>query len=66
MPGRAAGSAARKNTPISVPPPHESLKNVTPADVYYGRQYEVLTKRSKIKRRTMKRGKKEYLAQKAA
>ena len=45
---------------------HESLKNVTPADVYYGRQYEVLTKRSKIKRRTMKRRKKEYFAQKAA
>jgi len=36
---------------------HESLKNVTPADVYFGRQYEVLTKRSKIKRRTMERSK---------
>jgi transposase InsO family protein len=45
---------------------HESLRNVTPADVYYGRQYEVLTKRSKIKRKTMERRKKEYLAQKAA
>jgi putative transposase len=45
---------------------HESLDNVTPADVYYGRQYEVLMKRSKIKRRTMERRKKEYLAQKAA
>jgi putative transposase len=45
---------------------HESLDNVTPADVYYGRQYEVLTERSKIKRRTMERRKKEYLAQKAA
>ena len=40
--------------------------NVTPADVYFGRQYEVLTERSKIKRRTMERRKKEYLAQKAA
>jgi hypothetical protein len=29
---------------------HESLGNVIPADVYYGRQYEVLSKRSKIKR----------------
>ncbi len=45
---------------------HESLSNVTPADVYFGRQYEVLTERSKIKRRTMERRKKEYLALKAA
>jgi transposase InsO family protein len=45
---------------------HESLDNVTPADVYFGRQYTVLTERSKIKRRTMERRKKEYLAQKAA
>ena len=45
---------------------HESLRNVTPADVYFGRQYEVLSKRSNIKRRTMERRKKEYLAQKAA
>jgi hypothetical protein len=37
-----------------------------PADVYFGRQYEVLTDRSKIKSRTMERRKKEYLAQKAA
>ncbi len=26
---------------------HESLRNVTPADVYSGRQYAVLTERSK-------------------
>ena len=45
---------------------HESLSNVTPADVYFGRQYAVLTERSKIKRRTMERRKKEYLALKAA
>jgi hypothetical protein len=45
---------------------HESLDNVTPADVYYWRQYEVLTERLKIKRRTMERRKKECLAQKAA
>jgi len=45
---------------------HESLDNVTPADVYYGRQYAVLSERSKIKRRTMERRKKEYMAQKAA
>ena len=45
---------------------HEAIGNVKPADVYFGRQYEVLTERSKIKRRTMERRKKEYLAQKAA
>lgn len=45
---------------------HESLDNVTPADVYFGRQYEVLTERTKIKRLTMKKRKKEYLAQAAA
>jgi len=45
---------------------HESLNNVTPADVYFGRQHAVLTERSKIKRITMQRRKKEYLAGKAA
>jgi hypothetical protein len=45
---------------------HESLDNVTPSDVYFGRRYEVLTERSKIKRRTMERRKKECLAQKTA
>jgi len=45
---------------------HESLDNVTPADVYSGRQYEVLTKRAKIKQKTMQRRKREYLAGKAA
>ena len=45
---------------------HESLDNVTPADVYFGRQHAVLTERSKIKRITMQRRKKEYLANKAA
>jgi putative transposase len=45
---------------------HEALDNVTPADVYFGRQHTVLTERSKIKRRTMERRKKEYLACKAA
>ena len=45
---------------------HESLDNVTPADVYYGRQYEVLAERSRIKRRTIEQRKKDYLTQKAA
>ena len=32
---------------------HESLNNLTPADVYFGRAKEVLTRRERIKRRTM-------------
>jgi putative transposase len=32
---------------------HESLDNLTPADVYFGRAKEVLTKRDYIKRRTL-------------
>ena len=33
---------------------HEALNNVTPADVYYGRDREVLTKREQIKKKTMR------------
>lgn len=32
---------------------HESLDNLTPADIYFGRAEEVLSKREKIKRRTL-------------
>ena len=32
---------------------HESLNNVTPADVYFGRNRETLTKRDQIKRKTL-------------
>lgn len=32
---------------------HEALNNVTPADVYYGRDREVLTKREQIKKKTI-------------
>ena len=45
---------------------YESLDNMTPAGVYFGRQYEVLTERPKIKRLTMKIKKREYLAASAA
>ena len=41
---------------------HESLGNVAPADVYFGRHYEGLAKRAKIKQKTMQRRKKEYFA----
>ncbi|MGB2960051.1 MAG: integrase core domain-containing protein, partial [Bacteroidota bacterium] len=33
---------------------HESLNNVTPADVYFGRYQEVITRREQLKRETMK------------
>ena len=45
---------------------HESLDNVTPADVYLGRQYEIISERDRIKKRTMRKRKREYLAAKAA
>jgi AcrR family transcriptional regulator len=45
---------------------HESLDNVTPADAYFGRKYQVVSEREKIKKRTMRNRKKEYLAAMAA
>ncbi len=45
---------------------HESLDNVTPADVYFGRQYAVLSERAKIKQLTMQKRKRDYLAEQAA
>jgi putative transposase len=44
----------------------ESLDNVTPADAYFGRKYAVVSERVKIKQRTMRKRKKEYLAAMAA
>ena len=32
---------------------HEALNNVTPADVYYGEDREILTRRKQIKKKTM-------------
>jgi putative transposase len=40
---------------------HESLQNVTPADVYAGRQVAILDRRARIKRRTLARRKRANL-----
>ena len=40
---------------------HESLDNVTPADVYFGRQEEVLTQRELIKHQTLLERRRLYL-----
>lgn len=39
---------------------HESLSNITPADVYYGRSEEILRKRMEVKARTMRDRKRRY------
>jgi transposase InsO family protein len=40
---------------------HEALGNVTPADMYSGRQQEILTRRERIKHETLERRKRENL-----
>jgi transposase InsO family protein len=42
---------------------HESLKNLTPADVYWGRGEKILKKRQLIKEKTLKNRKKSYQQQ---
>lgn len=41
---------------------HESLNNVTPADVYYGRHHEIITRRERLKRKTFRARKRYNLA----
>lgn len=43
---------------------HESLKNVTPADMYYGRQEQILKQREIIKKESLKRRRKLFLKEK--
>ena len=40
---------------------HESLDNVTPADVYFGRDKEIIKKRDKIKEQTLASRRQQYL-----
>jgi len=42
---------------------HESLENMTPADVYFGRAEEVKTRREKIKMRTLRERKRLHRLQ---
>jgi putative transposase len=39
---------------------HESLKNLTPADVYFGRGQLILAKRERIKQQTIKKRRLHY------
>lgn len=43
---------------------HESLNNVTPEDVFLGRENEILERRKRIKEKTIKQRRKNYLYQK--
>ena len=43
---------------------HESLNNVTPADVYFGREHEVLERRRKIKQKTLLKRRMDFILNK--
>ena len=40
---------------------HEALENVTPADVYFGRDKEIIKKRDKLKEQTLALRRQQYL-----
>ena len=40
---------------------HESLKNVTPADVYFGKDKEIIKKRNQLKEQTLALRRQQYL-----
>jgi len=42
---------------------HEALNNVTPADVYYGRHHQIITRREQLKRQTLLRRRRYNLSQ---
>jgi hypothetical protein len=43
---------------------HESLNNLIPADVYYGRDQKILKKRQQVKLKTINNRRNEYLNKK--
>jgi putative transposase len=43
---------------------HESLNNVTPADVYFGRDQEVFERRRKIKQQTLFKRRMDFILSK--
>ena len=43
---------------------HESLNNLTPADVFFGKERKILEKRKKIKFETIKNRRNQYLNKK--
>jgi putative transposase len=43
---------------------HESLDNVTPADVYFGKREQILKRREKIKQQTLKQRRRHYFLRK--
>jgi len=43
---------------------HESLDNVTPADVYFGKKEKILRRREKIKQQNLKQRRKTYFCEK--
>ena len=43
---------------------HESLNNVTPADVYFGKQEQILSRRAKIKQQNLMQRRKIYFTEK--
>jgi len=45
---------------------HEALNNLTPADVYYARSPEILTRHKQIKKKTMLLRRKQNLSLKVA
>jgi putative transposase len=45
---------------------HEALKNVTPEDVYFGRNHEILSKRDLIKTKALELRRKQNLKPKVA
>jgi hypothetical protein len=43
---------------------HESLNNVTPADVYYGKKEQILRRRERIKKQNMRQRRSLYYTRK--